>query len=303
MKIDTTDFVWQEVGLDRCVQSSKLAYPRVEGKVRDIYDLGDSLLLLATDRLSAFDRSICLVPRKGEILTQMSAWWFAKTAHIVPNHLLDLPHPQVMHVKKCQVLPIEVIVRGYITGTTDTSLWTLYQAGEREFFGTTLPEGLQKNQKLDYPILTPTTKATDHDRPLQREDLQRIPHLTPELWQQIETAALGLFNFASVHLAKQGLIIADTKYEFGLDENNQLCLIDEIHTPDSSRYWERQDWLEALRDQREPQSYDKEIIRLWYREHSDPYHDAHLPEAPLELVKRVSERYQTLYQNIVGKSV
>ena len=275
----------------------------IQGKVRDIYDEGKTLLLLSTNRLSAFDRAICDIPCKGIVLNQLSAWWFEATQSIIQNHLIECPQPNAMRVKKCRVIPIEVIVRGYITGTTNTSLWTLYQQGAREVFGTQLPENLQKNQKLAQAILTPTTKSTEHDRPLERDELLSIPGLTPELWMQIEKTALALFQFASTHLAKQGLIIADTKYEFGLDESGQLCLIDEIHTPDSSRYWEFSDWQKALAEKREPASYDKEIMRIWIRNHCDPYQINDLPTIPSELIGKVSQRYQDLYTKITGRSL
>ena len=275
----------------------------IQGKVRDIYDEGDTLLLVSTNRLSAFDRHVCDVPCKGVVLNQLAAWWFEKTRTIIQNHVVDLPTPNAMRVKKCRVLPIEVIVRGYITGTTNTSLWTLYQHDVREVFGHTLPDGLQKNQKLPHPIVTPTTKSSVHDKPLNRQELTEIPYLTPALWNQIETSALVLFEFASDYLAKHNLILADTKYEFGLDENKQLCLIDEIHTPDSSRYWDRIEWEKALAEHRDPSSYDKEIIRLWYRAQCDPYQIQELPKAPTELVHQVSQRYQALFHKITGKKV
>ncbi len=275
----------------------------IHGKVRDIVDEGKTLLLISTNRLSAFDRAICEIPCKGVVLNQLSAWWFERTRSIIQNHLIDMPEANIMRVRKCEVLPIEIIVRAYITGSTNTSLWTLYQQGARSVFGAELPAGLVKNQALPQAILTPTTKSKDHDHPLERADLANIPHLTPALWQKIETTALALFQFASDHAAKQGLIIADTKYEFGLDENHELCLIDEIHTPDSSRYWDQAEWEEALREKREPASYDKEIIRLWYRQHCDPYQTEKLPVAPVQLIQEVSERYKILYNKITGNPI
>lgn len=281
----------------------KLDFAKTAGKVRNIYDLGQTLLLVSTDRLSAFDRYICDIPGKGIALNQLSAWWFKKTATIFPNHVLAVPHPRAMQVKKCRVFPIEVVVRGYISGSTNTSLWTLYQQGERHFFGNYLPDGLRKNSQLPQPILTPTSKHQQHDQPLQRSDLVNIPYLTPVLWKKMEQAALRLFNFASQLLSKKGLIMADTKYEFGLDANNDLCLIDELFTSDSSRYWEMQDWQTALRDGREPYAYDKEILRLWYRAQCDPYHVQILPAAPPSLITEVSTRYRTLYEIITKQQL
>lgn len=293
-------FTWQQEGAEAVLAKTHLPLPRYEGKVRDVYDLDHELLLVSTDRLSAFDRAIALIPHKGVVLTALSAWWFKATESIIANHFLDCPAPNVMRVKKCKVFPVEVIVRGYITGTTNTSLWTLYQQGERHVFGTTLPEGLRKNDKLAEPILTPTTKEAHHDRPMTEQDIANIPGLTPALWERIATTALQLFNFASAYLEQHGLILADTKYEFGLDESGTLCLVDEVHTPDSSRYWEMQDWQQAIQEGREPANFDKEIIRLWYREHSNPYTDKILPQAPPELIEQVSGRYLSLYEKITG---
>lgn len=272
-----------------------------QGKVRDIYDEGDTLLLVSTERLSAFDRAICDIPDKGILLNQLSAWWFHKTQSIITNHLLEIPSSNSMRVKKCTVFPVEVIVRGYITGTTNTSLWTLYQQGQRQFWGNQLPDGLRKNQKLPKPILTPTTKAADHDKPMEPEDIKTIPGLTPALWQEIEEKALALYTFANTLLEQQGLILADTKYEFGLDKEGALCLIDEIHTPDSSRYWDYQDWEKAFSQNEEVPSFDKEIIRLWYRNQGDPYQMQQLPKAPQTLVQTVRNRYLQLFQRITGK--
>lgn len=276
---------------------------KTAGKVRDIYDLGQALLLVSTDRLSAFDRHICNIPDKGIVLNQLSAWWFKKTSSIIPNHLISIPHPQAMQVKKCQVLPIEVVVRGYITGSTNTSLWTLYQQGKRHFFDSQLPNGLKKNTKLPQPILTPTSKEQKHDRNLQRSDLASIPNLTPVLWNQIEETAFALYHFANHLLNTKGLLLADTKFEFGLDENNKLCLIDELFTSDSSRYWEIQDWQTALIEQREPQAYDKEILRLWYRQQCDPYHIPILPKAPPDLITAISTHYRKLYEIITNQTL
>lgn len=271
----------------------------IQGKVRDIYDEGKTLLIISTNRLSAFDRPICEIPGKGVILNQLAAWWFEKTKSIIANHVIELPAPNAMRVKKCRVLPIEVVVRGYITGSTNTSLWTLYQQGERQVFGNLLPEGLRKNQKLPHPILTPTTKSAEHDRPLKLSDLDDIPDLTPALWEKIKKSALALYQFANDYLAQKNLVLADTKYEFGLDDNNQLCLIDEIHTPDSSRYWDITEWQQACAANRDPASYDKEIIRLWYNARCNPYQIKELPKAPVELIKQVSKRYQALFAKIV----
>ena len=296
-------FIFEDVYGEECLKDTHLPWPKYQGKVRDIYDQGEQLLLISTDRLSAFDRAIALIPHKGDVLNQLSAWWFKETEHIIANHMVDIPAPPAMRVKKCQPLAIEMVVRGYITGSTNTSLWTLYNRGQREFFGVTLPDGMQKNTRLERPMLTPTSKSTDHDEPLEPSDIEYIPHMTPELWQQMSAAALSLFEFASKRLWQQGLIMADTKYEFGLDQDGKLLLIDELHTPDSSRYWEVGDWENALKTTQEPKSFDKELIRLWYKSNSNPYEDAILPVAPEALVCDVSERYAVLYQKLTGENV
>ncbi len=296
-------FIFEDIYGKACLKNTELPWPKYQGKVRDIYDQGEQLLLISTDRLSAFDRAIALIPHKGDVLNQLSAWWFKETEHIIPNHMLDVPAPPAMRVKKCQPLAIEMVVRGYITGSTNTSLWTLYNSGQREFFGVTLPDGVQKNTRLPKPMLTPTSKSKDHDVPLEPIDIQKIPQMTPALWEQMSTAALSLFKFASECLWQQGLIMADTKYEFGLDHDGKLLLIDELHTPDSSRYWEVNDWENALKTAQEPKNFDKELIRLWYKSHCNPYEDKVLPIAPKALVQEVSERYSALYQKLTGTPV
>ena len=296
-------FIYKNIYGQDCLKDTHLPWPKYAGKVRDVYDLGNELLFISTDRLSAFDRAIALIPHKGEVLNQLSAWWFEKTQDIIANHMLKVPAPQAMSVKKCQPLAIEMVVRGYITGTTNTSLWTLYSQGQREVFGVKLPEGLKKNMRLEKPMLTPTSKSKDHDRPLAINDIQHIPQMTSKLWEQISTVSLALFEFASKELAKHGFIIADTKYEFGLDHQGNLLLIDELHTPDSSRYWELEDWEDSLKTAREPKSFDKELIRLWYKSCCNPYEDKILPEAPPDLVREVSARYINLYERISGKQL
>lgn len=296
-------FIFEDIYGSKCLKETHLPWPKYAGKVRDVYDLGTELLFIATDRLSAFDRAIALIPYKGETLNQLSLWWFNQTKHIINNHVLKVVAPNAMRVKKCRALAIEVVVRGYITGSTNTSLWTLYSEGQRQFFGTNLPDGLTKNTKLPKPILTPTSKSHDHDRPLTLEDIQHIPDLTPALWEQISTKALALFDFATEVLKEKGFILVDTKYEFGLDNEGNLLLIDELHTADSSRFWDYQEWENACKNARDPKSFDKELIRLWYKQHSNPYEDEVLPTAPKELIIEVSQRYQELFERISGERI
>ena len=276
-----------------------------EGKVRDIYEPSTgsgqgSLILISTDRHSSFDRLIAHVPHKGQVLNQGSAWWFEKTKDIVPNHVLAVPDPNVTVGKKCRMVPVEAVVRGYLTGVTDTAIWTRYSKGERNFGGVTLPEGMKKNQKLSRPIFDPTTKEEKHDRTLTPEEMIAEGFVTKELFEKVKQTALALFAKGQEIAAQRGLILVDTKYEFGTDEIGNLVLIDEIHTPDSSRYWQTEGYEEGLQKGGEPKSFDKEFLRLWFKENCDPYKDEVLPEAPKELVEELSRRYIQTYEQITG---
>ena len=261
------------------------------GKVRDVYVQDDLIILVATDRYSAFDRNLALIPYKGAVLTQATRFWFDKTVHIVSNHVIAYPDPNVVVARKCEVLPIEMIVRGYITGVTNTSLWTLYEKGQRDFGNFKLPDGMVKNQKLPHPVITPTTKFEAHDRPLTPKQIIKEKMVSKKIWDQLEKIAIKLFTFGQKLATKRGLILVDTKYEFGLDENNKLTLIDEIHTPDSSRWWKEgsQDFM------------DKEFLRLWFKDHCDPYKDKVLPSAPPAMIAELSRRYIEIYQQLTGK--
>jgi phosphoribosylaminoimidazole-succinocarboxamide synthase len=271
---------------------------KYKGKVRDTYDLGDRLILITTDRQSAFDRLLASVPYKGQVLNRTSAWWFKNTEHIVPNHLIAVPDPSVMVAKKCKVFPIEFVVRAYITGTTNTSLWTQYQKGNRQYCGISIPEGLKKNQILDEPVLTPTTKETEHDRPISPKELVAEGWMTQADWDVACEYALKLFNHGSKIAAEHGLILVDTKYEFGRDAEGRIVLVDEIHTPDSSRYWLSKSYEERFNNGLEPENIDKEFLRLWFIEHCDPYNDPVLPLAPQELIVTLASRYIQLFEMI-----
>lgn len=271
------------------------------GKVRDTYDLGDKLILVTTDRLSAFDRHLTSIPYKGQVLNLVSAWWFEKTRHLVNNHVLAIPDPNVTVAKKCQVFPIEFVVRGFITGTTSTSLWTQYKKGVRKYCGLNLPEGLCKNQKLEFPLITPTTKDVE-DRPISPDDIIAEGFMSPEDWEEASAIALRLYEFGVEIAAQHGLILVDTKYELGKDSQGNIILVDEIHTPDSSRYWLAESYPERFMKQQEPENIDKEFLRLWFAEHCDPYQDAVLPKAPDDLIITLSSRYIQLYEMITGKA-
>ncbi len=278
-----------------------LELPRVgahySGKVRENITIGPQRILITTDRVSAFDRILGVVPFKGQVLTQLSAWWFAQTRDLVPNHLLAMPDPNVLLVREATPLPVEVIVRGYITGVTSTALWVRYAQGERAPYGIPLPDGLQKNDPLPAPIITPTTKAGQgqHDEALTRADLLARGLVAPDVWAQVEQTALALFARGQQRAAEAGLILVDTKYEFGIIDG-QLALMDEIHTPDSSRYW----LASSYTADHAPEHYDKEYLRLWYTEHG--YRgEGEPPAMPADLSVQVADRYIFVYEQLTGQ--
>ena len=270
------------------------------GKVRDQYELKDRLILVTTDRQSAFDRVLASIPFKGQVLNLTSAWWFEQTKDIIPNHVIDIPDPNATLAKKCDVFPIEFVVRGYITGSTSTSLWTVYNNGDREYCGNILPEGFVKNQKLESNMLTPTTKEEHHDRPISPNELVSEGWMTQEDWDYCSQKTLELFAFGQQKAMENGIILVDTKYEMGRDIDENIVLIDEIHTPDSSRYWIAETYDERMAAGQEPQNIDKEFLRLWFVDNCDPYNDETLPDAPVELVTELSSRYIYLYETITG---
>ena len=274
--------------------------PLYRGKVRDVIDLGERLALVATDRLSAFDHVLGLVPGRGQILNQLSAWWFEQLSDIVASQIVSVPDPNVSIVDKCEALPVEVVVRGCLTGTTSTSLWTRYQAGERRIYGIEFPDGMAKNDPLPGPVITPTTKAaTGHDRPLTEAEVVSEGHVDADRWDEVRTVALALFERGRDIAAAAGLVLVDTKYEFGIAPGGRLTLIDEVHTPDSSRFW-RLATLEARRRAGlEPENLDKEVVRLAYI--ADGYDGGGPPEplseARAELVAAV---YRQAYEALTG---
>lgn len=274
---------------------------KYRGKVRDVYTSDNKVFLISTDRQSAFDRNLAHIPFKGQVLTQTSAFWFEETKDIIPNQVISVPDPNVVAGKKVKVFPVEFVIRGYITGVTSTSAWTAYEKGERIFCGNVLPEGLKKNQKFEEPIITPTTKSEEHDEKISAEEVVERNLMTQEQWDYVADKALKLFERGTEVAAKNGLILVDTKYEFGYDEEGNIYLIDEIHTPDSSRFWIAESYEEQFARDEEPENIDKEFLRLWFREHCDPYNDPELPEAPVELVIELSSRYIKLYEMITGK--
>lgn len=273
------------------------------GKVRENYDLPDgNRIIVSSDRLSAFDRILTCIPYKGQVLTQTARFWFEKTADICPNHVVSYPDPNVVIGKRLEILPVEIVVRGYLAGTTGTSILTLYKKGERNMYGITLPEGMQDNQKLPTPIITPTSKAFDggHDEPLTPEQIVEQNLLTQEQWDQLSRYALALFQRGQEIAAERGLILVDTKYEFGVDENGTIILADEIHTPDSSRYWIADGYEQSFKDGSRPKSFDKDFIRGWVSERCDPYTDD-IPTIPADLVEQCSAVYIDAFECITGE--
>ena len=274
------------------------------GKVRENYDLPDDRrIIISTDRLSAFDRILTCIPYKGQVLTQTARYWFEKTGDICPNHVLDYPDPNVVIGERLDILPVEVVVRGYLAGTTGTSILTLYKKGERQMYGMRLPDGMRDNQKLDEPIITPTSKAFDggHDEPLSGAEILEQGLLTPAQWETVSRYALALFARGQARAAERGLILVDTKYEFGTDKNGVTKLADEIHTPDSSRYWIAETYEQAFHNGTRPDSFDKDFVRAWVAERCDPYKDD-IPAIPNELVSETSKVYIRAFEAITGQT-
>lgn len=273
---------------------------KIQGKVRDYYVLDGKRVIITTDRQSAFDIIIGYIPFKGAVLNLLSAFWFEETGDLVANHLISVPDPNVSVVKNCQLIPIEMVVRGYITGVTNTSIWGSYEKGERVIYGIKFPEGLKKNQKLPEYVITPTTKAEKgHDERLTEKEILQRKIISPKLWKQMKRVSLELFDRGTRICAKSGIILVDTKYEFGL-LNGKLVLIDEIHTPDSSRFWVKKTYKERFKKGLEPENFDKEFIRLWYIKRIDPYKDP-IPPMSEDLIVKTSKRYIAVYKKITGK--
>jgi len=291
------------LAMETCVKTSELGFgEKYEGKVRDTYVDGEYMIAVTTDRQSAFDRHLAYIPFKGAVLNQTSQWWFRETAHIVPNAVVATPDPNVTVMKRCEVFPIEFVVRGYLTGSTSTSLWTHYNKGGRNYCGNALGNGMVKNQKLPKNIVTPTTKEKEHDRPISLEDIVSEGWMKQEDLDYCVAKTLEVFEYAQGVAKTRGLILVDTKYEFGRDAAGTIRLIDEINTPDSSRYWISETYAERHAAGKEPDMIDKEFLRLWFAERCDPYKDKVLPEAPADLVAELSSRYVKLYEMITGET-
>ncbi len=274
------------------------------GKVRDWYDLSDGTrLIVTTDRLSAFDRVLACVPYKGQVLNQLSAWWFKQTESLISNHLISIPDPNAAIVKKAMPIPVEVIVRGYITGVTSTALWHRYSLGEREIYGYRFRDGLLKNERLPEPIITPTTKGgpTGHDERLTCAEVVSKGLLDAQTWDQVQATALAIFKCGQEVAKQAGLILVDTKYEIGLTDDGSVMLIDEVHTPDSSRFWRDETYADRFINGLEPENFDKEIVRLVYAEKG--YRgEGEPPIISADLWVSASERYIAIYEMLTGET-
>ncbi len=273
------------------------------GKVRVNYDLPDGRrIIIASDRLSAFDRNLAAIPLKGQVLTQTAKFWFEQTADICPNHVIEYPDPNVLVGRRLTILPVEIVVRDYLAGTTGTSILSLYKAGQREMYGMRLPDGMRDNEKLPQTIITPTSKAFHggHDEPLTPAEIVEQGLLSEEQWRTVSEYALALFAKGREMARERGLILVDTKYEFGIDENGTIMIADEIHTPDSSRYWFLESYRQRFEAGERPESFDKDFVRTWVVARCDPYKDE-VPEIPQDVVLETSRVYIDAFERITGQ--
>ncbi len=275
---------------------------RIEGKVRDNYLRGRVRTIVATDRISAFDVIIGTIPFKGQVLNQLAAFWFEETRELVPNHLLAVPDPCVSIVKECRLLPVEFVYRAYLTGVSNTSIWSAYERGERMYCGHRLPEGLRKHERLAEPLLTPTTKAERgaHDMLTSRGELITSGVISEEDYDAAARLGAKLFAEGSRRVAERGLILVDTKYAMGIDPERQIVVNDEIHTPDSSRFWQRHSYEQGMREGRDPTALDKEYVRRWLAEQGYKG-DGPPPQLPEDVRCEAARRYIEAYEAITGR--
>lgn len=296
----------RQIDLSRVLPHARIAeLPKPYfGKVRDCYDLPDgNRILISSDRISAFDRILAAIPFKGQVLTQTARYWFDRTKDIVPNHVVSYPDPNVVVGRHVSILPVEVVVRGYLAGTTSTSVLTQYKQGVRTMYGHDLPDGLRDNQALPKAIITPTSKAFDggHDEPLTPDQIVEQGLLSKAQWDEVSAIALSLFARGQKMAAERGLILVDTKYEFGTDSDGKLLIADEIHTPDSSRYWLADGYETAFNNGTRPPSFDKDVIRSWVVARCDPYKDA-IPTIPDEMIAQTANVYIDAFESITGQT-
>ncbi len=276
---------------------------RYEGKVRDNYSRPDGTrVIIVTDRISAFDRILGTLPLKGQLLNSVAAWWFEQSRSVAPNHMISVPDPNAMIVTECTPLPVEMVVRAYLTGTTSTSIWVHYEKGVRSFCGHALPEGLRKHERLPGPILTPSTKAAhgDHDVSASREEILKLTGMPAKVFDQAAEMALALFAFGQRVCAERGLILVDTKYELGTTPDGQLVVIDEIHTPDSSRFWFAESYPERFAAAADPESFDKEYVRRFLAAQGFQG-DGPIPPIGDDVRKEATRRYAIAVERITGR--
>ena len=287
--------------LDNCLLDARFDRWRSayrEGKVRDMYLLENRRILITTDRQSAFDHVLGTIPLKGQVLNRIAQFWFDRTRDIVANHVIAVPDGNVTVAEELDMIPVEIVVRRYLTGSTDTSVWTHYERGVRNFCGHDLPDGMVKNQPFDGAIITPSTKADEHDESVSREQILERGLVDEQTWEQVEEVALALFARGTEMAAAQGLILVDTKYEMGRNKEGEIAVADEIHTPDSSRYWIADSYEERHANGEEPESLDKEFLRLWLRDKGIA--DDNIPELDDEIRIQVARRYIDLYERMTG---
>lgn len=292
--------------LDQTLATTRLAIPGAavyHGKVRDNYTVAGRRTIVVTDRISAFDIVLGTIPLKGQLLNQMAAHWFEVTRELAPNHVLEVPDPQVMIAVECTPLPVEMVMRSYLTGVTSTSIWHHYQKGARTFCGHALPDGMRKNQPLPSPLLTPSTKADqgDHDVSMSREQILGLGRMDARTFDEAADIAARLFAFGQSWAAARGLILVDTKYEFGRAPDGRIVVIDEIHTPDSSRYWYAEDYQARHDAGEEPRGLDKEYVRRWYAQQG---YTGDGPPPPLtdEVRLEAARRYIAAFELVTGRA-
>lgn len=291
--------------LDKTVEATNFASlgERYVGKVRDNYMTGDGRrFIVVTDRVSTFDRVVGTLPFKGQVLNQIATWWFEKSKHVAANHMIRQPDPNIVEVVECNPLPVEMVVRSYLTGSTSTSIWTHYDSGARTFCGHPLPDGMRFNQRLPKPILTPSTKAAqgDHDVSASREEILAMGQITAEDFDTAATMAMELFDFGKKLCEQRGLILVDTKYEFGKKPDGTIVVIDEIHTPDSSRFWFADTYEERFEKGQAPESFDKEYLRRWLKDQGF-MGEGDVPVIPDEVRIEAAHRYVGIYEAITGE--
>ena len=276
---------------------------RIVGKVRDSYVQGDQRTIIVSDRVSAFDVVVGTIPLKGQVLNQVAAFWFEQIEDIAPHHLLSVPDPAVSIVRECKILPVEFVMRGFLTGSSSTSIWTAYEQGERRYCGHDLRDGMQRHEPLPEALLTPTTKAEQgaHDELTSREELIESGALSAERYDEAAGIAARLFARGQQFAEDRGLILVDTKYEMGLDEAGRIVVIDEIHTPDSSRYWYRDRYEQALSRGESPPALDKEYLRLWLGEQGYKG-DGSPPEVPVDVRCEAARRYIETFEQVTGRA-